>query len=107
MKDEVVAAILNVGYATEGGVRLRSVEEQLEPALKEGARVGARSKPEEQQCAHLMTPMASAIGVQTKLHSGSPRLETEGVRPSKYPYSMKWSRAEGMAPERIASSTSS
>lgn len=36
MKDDDVAAVLNVGYATVGWVRRRFVEEGLEGALKEG-----------------------------------------------------------------------
>jgi transposase len=53
MKDEYVAAVLNVGYATVGRVRQRFVEEGLEGALKEGPWPGAKPKLDERQCAHL------------------------------------------------------
>lgn len=54
MKDEDVAAALNIGLATVGRVRQRFVEEGLERALKEGPRPGAPSKLDERQCAHLI-----------------------------------------------------
>ncbi len=54
IKDEDVAAALNVGYATVGRVRQRFVEGGLERALTEEPRPGAPPKLDERQCAHLI-----------------------------------------------------
>ena len=59
MKDEDVAAALNVGYATVGRVRQRFVEGGLERALTEDPRPGATPKLDERQCAHLIAVACS------------------------------------------------
>lgn len=59
LKDDAVAAALNVGVATVGRIRQRFVEGGLERALKDGPRPGAEPKLNERQCARVIAVACS------------------------------------------------